>query len=120
VVKQTYTPPQSLLPELLALDIGASIKGRFATFFFGDEGPRSKCYGRTAALRLLVQPYDEHDGDHDDDILSLEHRWNEINRGKSKYSEKNLSQYHFVHHKSHMHLPGIEPRLSHGTPYLPL
>jgi hypothetical protein len=32
----------------------------------------------------------------------LEHRWNEIDRGKPKYSEKNLSQCHFVHHKSHM------------------
>jgi hypothetical protein len=34
----------------------------------------------------------------------MEHRWNEIDRGKPKYSysEKNLSQYHFVHHKSHM------------------
>jgi hypothetical protein len=26
-------------------------------FFFG--GPRSRCYGRTAALRLIVQPCDE-------------------------------------------------------------
>ena len=27
--------------------------------FFCGEGPRSICYGRTAALRLLVQPCDE-------------------------------------------------------------
>jgi hypothetical protein len=26
-----------------------------STFFCG-EGPRSRCYGRTAALRLIVQP----------------------------------------------------------------
>jgi hypothetical protein len=32
----------------------------------------------------------------------MEHRWNEIDRGKPKYSEKHLSQCHFVHHKSHM------------------
>jgi hypothetical protein len=25
------------------------------------EGPRSRCYGRTTALRLFVQPYDEHE-----------------------------------------------------------
>ena len=25
------------------------------------EGPRSRCYGRTAALRLIVQPCDEDD-----------------------------------------------------------
>jgi hypothetical protein len=28
-------------------------------FFFCDEGPRSRSYGRTAALRLIVQPCDE-------------------------------------------------------------
>jgi hypothetical protein len=32
----------------------------------------------------------------------MEHRWNEIDREKPKYSEKNLSQYHFVHYKFHM------------------
>jgi hypothetical protein len=28
-------------------------------FFLVGEGPRSRCYGRTAALRLIVQPCDE-------------------------------------------------------------
>jgi hypothetical protein len=28
-------------------------------FFLHGEGPRSRCYGRTTALRLFVQPYDE-------------------------------------------------------------
>jgi hypothetical protein len=37
----------------------------------------------------------------------MEHRWSEIDRGKPKYSGKNLSQCHFVHHKSHMDRPGI-------------
>jgi hypothetical protein len=32
----------------------------------------------------------------------MEHRWNEIDRGKPKYSGKNLSQCPFVHYKSHM------------------
>jgi hypothetical protein len=32
-------------------------------FFFVGEGPRSRCYGRTAALRLIVQPCDEDDDD---------------------------------------------------------
>jgi hypothetical protein len=29
--------------------------------FFICEGPRSRCYGRTAALRLIVQPCDKDD-----------------------------------------------------------
>ena len=51
-------------------------------FFLCGEGPRSRCYGRSAALRHIVQPYDE------DESLSIfsflqvmEHRWNEIDRG---------------------------------------
>jgi hypothetical protein len=51
---------------------------------FFCEGPRSRCYGRTAALRLIVQPCDEND-----QLFSffqvMEHRWNEIDRGKPKY-----------------------------------
>jgi hypothetical protein len=38
----------------------------------------------------------------------MEHRWYGIDRGKPKYSQKNLSQYHFVHHKSNVDWPGIE------------
>jgi hypothetical protein len=42
-------------------------------------------------------------------LLVMEHQWNEIGMGKRKYSGKNLSQCRFVHHKSHMDWPGIEP-----------
>jgi hypothetical protein len=71
-------------------------------YFLSGEGPRSRRYGRTAALRLIVQPYDEDDDYFLSFFLVMEHRWNEIDRGKPKYSGKNLSQCHFVHHKSHM------------------
>jgi hypothetical protein len=39
-----------------------SHKTNKTTFFlFSGEGPRSRRYGRTAALWLTVQPYDEED-----------------------------------------------------------
>jgi hypothetical protein len=31
----------------------------YTSFFLHGEGPRSRCYVRTTALRLFVQPYDE-------------------------------------------------------------
>jgi hypothetical protein len=58
-----------------------------------------------AALTLIVQHFDE-DEEKGDQFFSflqvMEHRWNEIDRGKPKYSDKNLSQCYFVHHKSYM------------------
>jgi hypothetical protein len=34
-------------------------------YFFNTEGPRSRYYGRTAAIRLIVTPYDEDKEKHD-------------------------------------------------------
>jgi hypothetical protein len=40
---------------------------------------------------------------------SVEPRWNDIERGKLKNSEENLSQCHFPYHKYNMDWPGCEP-----------
>ena len=34
--------------------------------------------------------------------MSVEHWWNDTCRGKRKYWERNVSQCHFMHHKSYM------------------
>jgi hypothetical protein len=51
----------------------------YTDFVYG-EGPRSRCYGRTAALRFIVQPCDGNDSF----FRVMEHRWNEIDRGKTE------------------------------------
>ena len=40
--------------------------------------------------------------------MSTEHGWND-DKGTAKYSEKNMFQCYFVHHKSHMYWPVTEP-----------
>jgi len=40
---------------------------------------------------------------------SKEHWWNETDRAEPKYSEKNMTQCHFVRHKSQTYWSGIEP-----------
>jgi hypothetical protein len=43
--------------------------------------------------------------------MSVSYWWSHTDRGKPKYYKKTLSQCHFVHHKSHMDRPVIEPGL---------
>jgi hypothetical protein len=53
--------------------------------------------------------------------MSMEHWW-KTTKGKLRYSEKTPAQCHFVHHKSHMHWPGIKtgPPQLQTADYLPV
>jgi hypothetical protein len=83
-----------------------SVVNELYCVFFCGEGPRSRSYGRTAALRLVVQPRDEDEEKDDRFFFNFTKQWstggmkltgeNRITRGKT------LSQCHFVHHKTHM------------------
>ena len=42
------------------------------------------------------------------DETNVDHWWNGTDRRKTKYLEKNLARYHFIHHRSHMDCPGME------------
>jgi len=40
--------------------------------------------------------------------MSMEECWNDTDRRATKYLKKNLSQSHFIRHKSHMEWRGVE------------
>jgi len=42
----------------------------------------------------------------------MKHTCDDTDRGTAKYAKKLLFQCHFVHHKSHMDWPEIEPETS--------
>jgi hypothetical protein len=60
--------------------------------------------GTTASNVPFVHPSS------DDTWVNMEQRWNDIDRGKPKDSEKNRSQCHFVHQKFHIDCPDSEAR----------
>jgi len=42
--------------------------------------------------------------------MNMDQWWNDADRGNLKYSEKNLSHCHFVHHKSHIDYCVVDAR----------
>ena len=49
--------------------------------------------------------------------MCTEQWWNDSDRGTSKYSDKNVSQYYFVQHNPYAHrVPGLSLRLRSETP----
>jgi hypothetical protein len=82
-------------------------------FFFLVRGPRSWCYGRTAALRLIVQLlwwrwrwgwavfYQV--------LQVMEHQWNEIDRGKPTARRKTCPSATLSTTNLTWTWPGIEP-----------
>ena len=42
----------------------------------------------------------------------MEHWWNETHKRTLRSAKENLSQCYFVHQKSHMNCPGIDPLVS--------
>jgi len=48
----------------------------------------------------------------DERNMTMEHWWNDdIDRGRSQYLEKTLSQCHFFYHKVHLNWPWVELQL---------
>jgi hypothetical protein len=48
--------------------------------------------------------------------MSVEQWWNYNDRNKPYYLDRNLSQLHFVDHKSHMEFPRIETEIRSENP----
>jgi hypothetical protein len=75
---------------------------RYVFLFNLLKGPAADATDASQPWRLIVQPCVMKMINFYLLFILMEHRWNEIDREKPKYSGKNLSQCHFVHHKSHM------------------
>jgi hypothetical protein len=43
------------------------------------------------------------------ETMSKKHGWSDVDSSKQKNSQRNLSQCHFVYHKSQMDSPSLEP-----------
>jgi len=48
--------------------------------------------------------------------MSLKYWWNDTDKGKPNYVDKNQSHCHFAHHRSHLDHSGVESGLPWGEP----
>jgi hypothetical protein len=61
--EDTVTIREKIYELYFACKVGDQDKIWGPKIFFSGETSRCRCYGRTAALRLIVQPCDEDDDD---------------------------------------------------------
>jgi hypothetical protein len=81
----------------------------FPPFLLGGGGRRALMAGNYVSVegstnRPVVYPPN-------DKRVNMRQRWNDIDRGEPKNSEKNLSQWHFILHKSDVKWPAMNPGL---------
>ena len=96
----------SLLVMYVAYAVHHSFRGQFSAFNSVKSNQHSPVFetaflfSKVSRVRLFVLL-----------VRAMEHRANGIDRGKPKYSENDVSQCYFVHHKPHKsHCSRIEPR----------
>jgi hypothetical protein len=77
------------------------VSSKFVNIRYYCEGVRLCLCGASAVDGTIVQPPD-------DTWVNMEHRLNDIDRGKPNNSGKSMSQWHFVQQKSHVGYPGRE------------
>jgi hypothetical protein len=82
------------------------IIGTCAVFFFlrGEGAPQQMLRTHHSLKVFCATPLMKMSSFFYQVLQVMEHQWNEIDRGKPATRKKNLSQCHFVHHKSHMDL----------------
>lgn len=93
------------LPVLSLSDYLQQLKKRWPIcmkFYFSFIMVRDCSYRTATTNSLIIHP--PHDS-----LVNMEYWWNDID-GKPKYSERNLFQCHFVHHKSLLDCPGNDRR----------
>jgi hypothetical protein len=99
---------QSLWDILPCYQIDVAIDLRRRQYIPEDSELQPVDWFYELTLRLWTAATKEHIV-HTPDDKNWRAKWNDTDRGNPKNSEKNLSQCHSIHYKSHMDWPGREP-----------